>query len=139
MKLDPIALIASTADELSLQQLKKGDFDPQLDTKKREDYCHKYQIGALRFGTPEYPQILTGRYSPYFLYYQGNLDLLLQPVLGIVGPRCPSIYGIQVLEAFFDHVKNYQLVTVSGFAKGIDQKVHQLSLQQGIPTIAILG
>lgn len=139
MRLDPLALIASTAEELSLQQLKAGEFDPALDTGRWEDFCLKHQIGAVRFWTPDYPAALGIHSTPYFLFYQGNLSLLQQPILGIVGPRNPSRYGIQVLEAFFEEAKDYALVTVSGFAKGIDQKAHQLSLQQGIPTIAVLG
>lgn len=76
---------------------------------------------------------------PYLLYYQGNLQLLTQPIIGVVGPRLPSSYAIQVTEVFFSKAQSYHLVSVSGFAKGIDQKAHQLSLQYHIPTIAVLG
>ncbi|GHW02269.1 DNA processing protein DprA [candidate division SR1 bacterium] len=73
------------------------------------------------------------------LFYLGNLDLLHKKKLGIVGPRIMSQYADQVLEAFFEQGKNSDLITVSGLARGVDQKCHTLSLKYNIPTIAVLG
>lgn len=77
--------------------------------------------------------------SPYLFYYQGNLDLLKESCLGIVGPRRPSEYAQQIMQMFCAVAGNYRLVTVSGFARGIDQLAHRCSLKEGIPTIAVLG
>jgi DNA processing protein len=76
---------------------------------------------------------------PYLFYAIGNLHLLNQKILGIVGPREMSSYADKVMEALFQHASSTNLVTVSGLARGVDQKCHQLSLQYHIPTIAILG
>jgi DNA processing protein len=76
---------------------------------------------------------------PYLLYACGNLDILNQNILGIVGPREMSPYAEKVLEAFFTAAAHTPFVTVSGLARGVDQKCHQLSLLHHIPTIAILG
>ncbi|NCO98080.1 hypothetical protein GW864_02810 [bacterium] len=66
------------------------------------------------------------------------MSLLSRKVLGIVGPRKQTDYGIQVLHKLFQEARNHDLVTVSGMAEGIDQLCHHLSMQHGIPTIAVL-
>ena len=72
-------------------------------------------------------------------YYLGNISLLNRKTLGIVGPRAMSGYGRQVLEHVFAFASGYDIVTVSGMAEGVDQLCHQLSRENGIPTIAVLG
>jgi predicted Rossmann fold nucleotide-binding protein DprA/Smf involved in DNA uptake len=72
-------------------------------------------------------------------YYKGNLSLLNKKILGIVGPRAMSGYGKQVLETLFASAGDYDFVTVSGMAGGVDQLCHKLSREYGIPTIAVLG
>ncbi|MFA7717140.1 MAG: DNA-processing protein DprA [Candidatus Absconditabacterales bacterium] len=77
--------------------------------------------------------------KPHIMYYKGNLNLLHQPILGIVGPRDPSGYATQILQQLFTYAQSYQLVTISGLAPGVDQLCHRLSLEHDIPTIAVLG
>lgn len=71
--------------------------------------------------------------------YIGDISLLSKKILGIVGPRKQSEYGIQILHKLFQEAKDRDVVTVSGMADGIDQLCHHLSIQHGIPTIAVLG
>lgn len=73
------------------------------------------------------------------MFYLGDISLLSRKILGIVGPRKQSEYGIQVLHKLFQEAKGHDLVTVSGMADGINQLCHHLSMQHGIPTIAVLG
>jgi hypothetical protein len=40
---------------------------------------------------------------------------------------------------FFKSAEKYQIATISGFARGIDQLAHELSLKHKLPTIAVLG
>jgi predicted Rossmann fold nucleotide-binding protein DprA/Smf involved in DNA uptake len=49
-----------------------------------------------------------------------------------------STYAGQVMEALFEVAKAYDVVTISGLARGVDQKCHQLSLKSSLPTIAVL-
>lgn len=79
------------------------------------------------------------RPQPALLSAIGELSLLDQAAISLVGPRIPSAYGIQVMEVFFQKLKHYQLVTVSGGARGIDQLAHRLSLEHQLPTIVVLG
>jgi len=50
-----------------------------------------------------------------------------------------SSYGKKVLEALFTSSQNYDFITISGMAEGVDQLCHQLSRENNIPTIAVLG
>jgi DNA processing protein len=79
--------------------------------------------------------------KPKELFYEGNIDLLNQSHLYvcIVGPRKASPYGIQVTEYILEFLKDFNIVTVSGAAYGIDGLVHTLSIKHGIKTICIPG
>ncbi|MDR2416110.1 MAG: DNA-protecting protein DprA [Candidatus Peribacteria bacterium] len=86
------------------------------------------------------PVLLEIKSPPHFFYAMGNLALLEQSsLLGIVGPREMSPYAERVMEALFEQAKGVAFTSISGMARGVDQKCHQLSLTGGIPTIAILG
>lgn len=73
------------------------------------------------------------------LYCQWDLEVLDRRVLAIVGPRNITSYGQQVLEELFSHLQHFNVTTVSGIASWVDTLCHELSIQYGIPTIAILG
>lgn len=79
--------------------------------------------------------------KPKKLFYQGNIELLKDKYLYvcIVGPRKASPYGIQVTEHILDFLKDFNIVTVSGAAYGIDGLVHTLSIKYNIPTVCIPG
>lgn len=64
--------------------------------------------------------------------------MLNRKILGIVGPRNMSNYSKTVLESLFTEMQNYEVVTISGMAEGVDQLCHTLSGEYNIPTIAVL-
>lgn len=79
---------------------------------------------------------------PKELYLEGNVNLLSSPgyiYVCIVGPRKASSYGQDVTTYIMEHLRHMNIVTVSGAAYGIDSIVHSLSLDYGIPTIAVPG
>lgn len=49
------------------------------------------------------------------------------------------MYGKKVLETLFGYAGDYDLVTISGMAEGVDQLCHSLSVEHSLPTIAVLG
>ncbi len=79
--------------------------------------------------------------KPRKLVYEGDLDLLKAKhiFVCIVGPRKPTPYGIQVTEHILDFIKDFNVVTVSGAAYGIDGLVHSLSIKHNIKTICVPG
>ncbi|MFA6255711.1 MAG: DNA-protecting protein DprA [Candidatus Absconditabacterales bacterium] len=100
----------------------------------------EHTIGAMMISDVDFHyKLLSIRPKVQLLYYLGNISLLNHKILGIVGPRKMSIYGKKVVETLFTPAADYDLVTISGLAEGVDQLCHQLSREHKIPTIAVLG
>lgn len=102
-----------------------------------QERTQEFQIGAIF--PSQYTKRAHIKSQPYLVYYLWDISLLDKKILGIVGPRKMSTYGQKVLETLFTHAYDYELVTISGMAEGVDQLCHSLSMQHDIPTIAVLG
>lgn len=96
---------------------------------------------------PSFLTILEGKYPPKLkalalpplcLFYQGNLELLDYPSVGIIGSRENDEYGRQVVEALVQTLPSHVAI-VSGLAKGIDGLAHRYALERGKCTIGIIG
>ena len=88
----------------------------------------------------EYPDKL--RYlsdSPFFLFCKGDLSLLNQPSIAVVGTRKPSGYGQMVTNKIVGDLATAGLVIISGLAYGLDSVAHRKTLEVGGRTIAVLG
>jgi DNA processing protein len=80
--------------------------------------------------------------KPKELYLEGNRQLLCSTqhvYVCIVGPRKSSAYGKDVTTSIIEHLARMHVITISGAAYGIDGIVHTLSIEHGIPTIAVPG
>lgn len=89
----------------------------------------------------DYPDMLLNTYDyPFALFYKGNIDLIQSnKLISIVGTRLISTYGVNVLEQFIPKFVQSGLITVSGLARGVDKKVHDLTIDNAGKTIAVLG
>jgi DNA processing protein len=88
----------------------------------------------------EYPKsLLEIADPPPFLYAKGNLALLNQPGIAIVGSRSASVQGEKNAEAFASDLSAYGLCIVSGLALGIDGAAHRGALKANGQTIAVVG
>jgi DNA protecting protein DprA len=67
------------------------------------------------------------------------LQQLPESGLGVVGTRYPQRKSFDLLEKTMAELKDSGLVIISGFARGIDSRAHELALDHGLKTIAILG
>ncbi len=76
---------------------------------------------------------------PPFLYAKGNLSLLNQTSIAIVGSRNASLQGEKNAEAFAAELSHYGLCIVSGLALGIDGAAHRGALKANGTTIAVVG
>ena len=97
-------------------------------------------ISVIHSGSPDYPPSLYDvDDSPYWLFVQGNKEILKSPSIAIVGTRKPSNDG-QFLCRYVGHaLASIRYPTVSGLAEGIDQVIHRMSIKYEVPTIAVLG
>ncbi|SEK37912.1 DNA processing protein [Carnobacterium iners] len=87
-----------------------------------------------------YPEYLKQIYNPpALLFYRGNVRLLRDNSLAIVGSRKNTPYGSMVLDRLLPELIKKELVTVSGLAKGIDCAVHEKTILLGGKTIAVIG
>lgn len=77
--------------------------------------------------------------APHWIFVQGNLRVLHQKSVAIVGTRRPSDDGIFLTKYAVAALSNLKLSTISGLASGIDQAAHTESIRYGIPTVAVLG
>lgn len=74
---------------------------------------------------------------PYVLYYKGDLSLLKQEAVSVVGSRNMENYAEQLTKQFVGLLAQ-RYVIVSGLAKGIDACAHSIGLNH-LSTIAVLG
>lgn len=77
--------------------------------------------------------------APPWLFVQGNAQVLSEPSIAAVGTREPDEDGLWLARYVGLSTASWRCPTVSGLALGIDQQVHQGSVDQGQPTIAVLG
>ncbi len=94
---------------------------------------------VLVWGDKAYPQVLTQLVDPPpVLYGLGDLSLLQQPALAVVGSRAASSYGLRMAGAIGSKLAGAGVVVVSGLAAGVDAAAHRGALSAG-GTIAVLG
>lgn len=120
------------------------EFQKKLWAKGNELYrkLKKEGIRVVHIGQADFPQSLREiPEPPRWLFVQGNLSILHHSCIAIVGTRQPSEDGeflaryVGACIPYFD----FDAVTVSGLATGIDQIVHKQSIRFQTPTIAVLG
>ena len=89
---------------------------------------------------PRYPARLKEIFDPPIaLFARGRLDLLQSVMLGVVGTRRPTAYGIAATERLSPDLAQAGLTIVSGMARGIDTAAHRSTLAIGGDTIAVFG
>jgi DNA protecting protein DprA len=88
----------------------------------------------------EFPPVLRNiKDPPFWLIVHGNVDLLSQPSVAVVGTRKPTEEGIDLARQVGDLFGQYKINTISGLAEGIDITVQKQVLQYHTPTVAVLG
>lgn len=100
----------------------------------------KYDVIPVTFFSEAYPEKLKSiAEPPLVLYARGNISLLNEKSISIVGTRKPTTYGRIVCEKFTRELSEAGLITVSGLAYGIDTLVAEKTLEFGGKTIAVLA
>src|ERR1019366_4761255 len=72
-------------------------------------------------------------------YVRGDVKILSQYAVAMVGSRRPSAYGSSVAHRLAHDLVQRQLVLVSGLARGIDSAAHRGALEAKGKTVAVLG
>jgi len=94
---------------------------------------------VLTLTDPRYPPQLADIHdAPPLLYVRGDVRLLAEPQIAIVGSRNPTPSGVEITQEFARQLVGYGLVITSGLAHGIDGAAHVGALESG-RTIAVFG
>ncbi len=73
------------------------------------------------------------------LFARGEVDVLKNPAIAVVGTRKPTRYGLRVVGHFSRFFAATGITLVSGMALGIDAAAHETTMDEGGFTIAVLG
>lgn len=94
----------------------------------------------IKKGMNEYPKLLAmTEEAPPYLFLRGNVDLLKEKIVSVVGSRGASEDGLKKAHRLARHLGNAGIVVASGLARGIDTAAHEAAVQFHYPTIAVLG
>ncbi len=124
-----------------LQLYAKDPLFPEVQTVSVREEMQQHVDRGFSFcaGFDEhYPEKLRSLIdAPPVFSYAGNVSLLQQPCIGIVGARNASPGGRRLAFEIAHELGKAGFVTVSGMARGIDGAAHEGSIETG--TIAVLA
>jgi len=103
--------------------------------------CHREKLHIVTLRDAAYPSRLKNIPDPpILLYYKGQLpDFDSQPVIGVVGTRKASAYGLQTAKRLGYQIAKCGGIVVSGMAYGIDGMAMSGALTAGQTTVGVLG
>lgn len=133
-------------DILTKRQLERL-FDPELPKliEQAEAWAQEDSHHIICLEDDGFPPLLADISDPpILLYVMGQVGLLSDPQIGIVGSRNATKYGISIAKDFAQYFAKVGMTVTSGLASGIDQAAHEgaLSLSQsGVEgmTIAVVA
>lgn len=123
--------------EREIRSLKNPDWRR---IEKDISWCETHNCQLIALDDERYPSILKEIVdAPLLLFVRGNVELLLQPQLALVGTRNPTNTGRALAEQFASRLSQVGFVITSGLALGIDGACHRGALSAGGKTIAVCG
>lgn len=129
-----------------IEYLDSNDIKEILDKSIRnnlsyyEEYMRKNDIYIITIFDDIYPKNLKQIYDkPIVLYAKGNLKLLSNQGIAVVGARNCSPYGRKISKEIGSFLANNGVCVISGLAKGIDKYAHEGAIEGKGKTIAVIG
>ena len=143
---DPKLAWEANGSEIRQLGIPQAAVDLLIETRKKLDpieYAKSITDSGINWFTiydDDYPKPLKDIYDPpVILYYRGELLSEDENAIAVVGTRKITGYGSTVTRQFTSGLARAGLTIVSGLAKGVDTIAHQVALDEGGRTIAILG
>lgn len=119
----------------TINHINFSEIEPLLNWQQQKPEHH-----IIHYQSKDYPERLKQISSPpLVLYAIGDIQLLHQPQIALVGSRSASHYGQDNAFQFAKALAQFGLVVTSGFAAGIDGHAHKGALEAEGKTIAVLG
>lgn len=109
----------------------------EKDLEKLYELMQKFDIKYVTLNDEDYPVLLKNTINPPpILYYRGTLPKT-DKIIGIVGIRKATVYGIKTANTFAKELSKQDIVIVSGGARGIDSAAHKGALLGKAPTVTV--
>ncbi|MEI6100631.1 MAG: DNA-processing protein DprA [Eubacteriales bacterium] len=103
-------------------------------------YMENNHISYVPVMSGDYPYPLHDLSDPPpVLYYRGTLPGFWERSVSIVGTRNPTRNGQKTAETIASQIAGYDVIIVSGMARGIDTAAHTGAIAAGGTTVAVLG
>jgi DNA processing protein len=97
-------------------------------------------VKIVTFDDPTYPARLRQIYDPpLVLYARGDVNVLSQPGIAVVGTRHPTPYGSGMAERLAIDLSAHGLVILGGMARGVDTAAHRGVIAAKGKTVAVFG
>lgn len=106
------------------------------------DFTYNNRIDCRFFNDTCYPRrLLECEDAPVMIYSLGDCDLNSAHVIGVVGTRHATPYGMDFVSRLIADLSSMtdNLVIVSGLAYGIDVSAHKAAINNHIPTVGVLA
>ncbi len=116
-------------------------FRERTDPEKLCSGIFQEGIRVITWEDEGYPPLLrTISYPPFLLYVEGDLSFLnYEFYVAVVGTRRPTPYGKRAARFFAQGLAQEGWIVVSGLALGIDGEAQRSVVEEGYPTVAVLG
>ena len=115
--------------------LKKEIVDQEL----KKELFNKINCSYTTIFSDDYPEQLNLiNCPPFVLYYYGDLSLVKEKNIAVIGTVEPDLEGISMTTQITEELIENGYVTISHFKKGISQRVHATSITNNASTIAVL-
>lgn len=125
-------------DEKNINEILNEKYRKNLE--KYEEYMNKNNIQIITILDDEYPQKLRNIYDrPIVLFAKGNLELMKENGIAIIGCRNCSAYGKNIAKKLAYKLAEQNKCIISGLARGIDKYSHIGALEAKGSTIAVIG
>ncbi len=103
-------------------------------------FLEKKKAKALFMTDEEYPQRMNHcDDTPPLIYYRGQAQLNATHVIGMVGTRKATAYGVDAAGKIIEGLVGDDILIVSGLALGIDAASHRAACESGIPTVGVVA
>jgi DNA protecting protein DprA len=106
------------------------------------EFIEKNKIRCFTITDDNYPTRLREcNDAPIVLFFKGNIDFNSEKIVSIVGTRNITGYGKQICNQLMADLKKScpDVLIISGLAYGVDITVHRASIDNELPTVAVLA
>ena len=114
--------------------------EPSENYRRDLHWCQQAGHRLIAYDDHSYPPRLRDLPKPPpVLFALGDVSLLREAQITVVGSRCPTTAGLESAQRISSDLAHAGLVITSGLANGIDTAAHRAALAAQASTIAVVG